>query len=225
MSSGTTDRRGPFALCIALAAVVATCFASTAGASNDSETRQTAPFHAVSFEGSWGVDVTVGKENSVVIEGKKDLIDKVKTEVVDGELRIKLDRGLMSFFSDRDLDGLTVHVTLPELTAFALHGSGTADIGGLNGGITDFALNGSGDLKAAGRLDTVALVVNGSGSADLSKLSSAKASATVNGSGDATVNPHESLAAVVNGSGEVTYVDSGARVTSVVHGSGMVEKK
>jgi hypothetical protein len=57
----------------------------------DSETRTTAPFHAVSFEGSWTIDVTVGKESSIVIEGDKDVVSRVRTEVVDGELLVKLE--------------------------------------------------------------------------------------------------------------------------------------
>jgi hypothetical protein len=224
MTSGTIDRHSLLALCVAAATVVATVFASSAGAS-DSETRTTAPFHAVLFAGSWNVDVKVGGESSVIIEGKKDIIAKVKTEVVDGELRIGIERGLMSLFGNHDLDGLTAHLTVPELTAFALNGSGTADIMGLNGGTTKFVLDGSGDLNAKGKLDTLSLVVNGSGTADLSALEAAKASAMVNGSGDARVDPRETLAATINGSGQVTYAHEGIKVTSVIHGSGMVEKK
>ena len=93
------------------------------------------------------------------------------------------------------------------------------------GRIKSIALSGSGDLTAKGWLDGLALVVNGSGQADLSDLVAAKASATINGSGDATVHPGESLAAMVNGSGNVSYLGDGARVTSVIHGSGQVEKQ
>jgi hypothetical protein len=56
-------------------------------------------------------------------------------------------------------------------------------------------------------------------------LETAKASATINGSGDATIDPRDTLTAVVNGSGQVNYRREGVKVTSVIHGSGMVEKK
>ncbi|MDB5393960.1 MAG: hypothetical protein JWM91_1466 [Rhodospirillales bacterium] len=191
----------------------------------DSETRATEPFHAISFEGSWTVDVVVGKEHSVTIEGDKDSMALVKTEVTDGQLRIKIDRPWSSFLDRRDLGKLTAHIVVPQLTAFTLQGSGNASVVGLNGGTTEFNISGSGDLTAAGRLDALALVVNGSGQADLSGLVVRKASATINGSGDATVYPGESLAAVINGSGELTYLGDGARVTSVIHGSGQVERQ
>jgi hypothetical protein len=49
----------------------------------DSETRATEPFHAISFEGSWTVDVVVGKERSVTFEDDKDIMALVKTEVTE----------------------------------------------------------------------------------------------------------------------------------------------
>ena len=223
MTSRIINRRGSVILYTVLAAALS-CFAGTASA--DSETRATGPFHAVSFSGSWSVDVTVGKEMSVVLEGDKDTIAKVKAEVIDGELHVGIDRGLTAFlFGRHDVGDLTAHITVPALTAFTLQGSGNADIKGLNGGRTALVVSGSGDIKATGKVDTVDLVVNGSGRADLSGLVSAKASATINGSGDATVNPSESLAAVINGSGQVSYVSEGAKITSVIHGSGMVERQ
>jgi hypothetical protein len=199
--------------------------ALTRPAMADSETRQIAPFHAITFDGSWTVDVIVGRDSSVIIEGDKDIIPLVRTEVIDGQLVIKSDNHPSSIFSHRGPGNLTVHVAVPQLTVFALEGSGNATIAGLNGGTTEFKLSGSGDLTAAGKLDALALVVNGSGQADLSGLAAEKASATINGSGGAKVRPRESLAAVINGSGSISYVGDGARVTSVVNGSGQVEKR
>ena len=223
MYTGTIDRHGILALCLALTTVAAMFLSGPARA--DSETRTTAPFHAVTFSGSWNVDVKVGKENSVVIEGRKDVISRVKTEVVDGELRVGLEEGVFSLFGNHNLGDLKAHITTPDLTAFTLNGSGRADIDGLTAGTTRIVLDGSGDIKAKGKLDSLALVVNGSGTADLSALETAKASATINGSGDATIDPRETLSAMVNGSGQINYLREGVKVTSVIHGSGMVEKK
>lgn len=223
MYTGTIDRHGFLALCLALTTVAA--FFLSGPASAESETRPTAPFHAVNFSGSWNIDVRVGKESSVVIEGKKDVIARVKTEVVDGELRVGLREGTFSLFSHDDLGNLTAHITTPDLAAFTLNGSGQGDIEGLTAGTTIITLDGSGDIKAKGKLDSLVLVVNGSGNADLSGLETAKASATVHGSGDATVDPRETLTAIVNGSGQINYLREGLKVTSVINGSGMVERK
>ncbi len=199
--------------------------AMTRPAMAERETRATAPFHAITFEGSWTVNVVVGKAPSVTLTGDKDILAMVKTEVVDGDLRIGVDTSRSPGLHRVDLGDLTAQITVPQLTAFALHGSGMANIADLNGGATKFEVSGSGDLTAAGKLDTLALVVNGSGQADLSALVATKASATVNGSGDATVHPGESLAAMINGSGAINYLGDNPRVTSVVHGSGQVDKQ
>jgi hypothetical protein len=219
MISGTLREYTPACVGLVLATLLATCLALPAAA--ETETRATAPFHAISFEGSWSVDVTVGKEQSVVLEGDKDVLPHVQSDVVDGQLHL----ALRSDWKGSDTSRLKAHITVPTLTAFALRGSGTASVAGLTGGTTQFALNGSGDVTADGRVDTLALVISGSGNADLSRLVTDKATATINGSGDATVRPNDSLAAVVNGSGKVTYIGESAKVTSVIHGSGGVERR
>ncbi len=223
MFAPSVDRHGLLALCLVLTAAAATFLGGPASA--ESETRITAPFHAVTFAGTWNVDVTVGKETSVVIEGRKDLISRVKTEVVNGELRIGLESSGLSSLFNHDLGDLTARITTPNLAMFALEGSGKADIAGLSGGAPSIVLDGPGDIVAKGKVDSLTLAVRGSGTADLSGLEAARASATIKGSGDATVDPREALVAVVNGSGQINYLREGVKVTSVIHGSGMVERK
>jgi hypothetical protein len=223
MSSGTLRQHGSVWVSLALATLLTACF--TVPARAETETRTMAPFHAIAFQGSWTVEVTVGKEQSVILEGDKAVLAHVKSEVVDGQLRLGVEDDHRSFFEHFDVGHLTARITVPSLTAFALHGSGKAHVVGFSGGAAAFALDGSGDLSADGHVDTLALVVNGSGTADFSGLVSGKASTTINGSGDIKVRPNESLAAVVNGSGQVTYIGDSAKVTSVVHGSGAVEKQ
>jgi hypothetical protein len=223
MTSGTLGQYGPVWASLALATLLIGCLGAPARAAT--ETRTTPAFHAIATRGSWDVEVIVGKEQSVVIEGDKAVIAHVKSEVVDGELRIDLDRGSWSMFDHFDTDHLKARITVPVLTAFALQGSGNADIGGFNGGSVEFSLDGSGNLSADGNVDTLAVAVNGSGDADLSSLVVGKVSATVNGSGDATVHPTRSLAAAVNGSGDVTYIGDDIKVTSIVRGSGTIEKQ
>jgi hypothetical protein len=223
MTSGTLRQYSPIWASLAIAALLTTCL--TAPAHAETETRTIAPFHAIAFSGSWNIAVTVGKEQSVVLEGDKDVLAHVKSEVVDGQLRLGVEDDHRSLFDHFDVGNLTARITVPALSAFALHGSGKARVTGFSGGRAEFALDGSGDMSADGRVDTLALVVNGSGTADFSHLVSGKVSTTVNGSGDITVRPNESLAAVVNGSGQVNYIGDNAKVTSVVNGSGAVEKK
>lgn len=187
----------------------------------DTETRPVAPFHAISFAGSWDVDITVGRPQSVVIEGDKDSIAHVKTEVVDGELRVGIEHSLVGF----DRGGkLSAHVTVPSLDGFTRSGSGGATLSGIDGAKLALASNGSGMLKAEGHAADLALAVNGTGSADLADLKSDDAAVTINGSGDAVVQVAHTLKAAINGSGRINYVGE-PQVTSAIHGSGLIEKR
>ena len=95
---------------------------------------------------------------------------------------------------------------------------------GLAGGDLALRVNGSGDLDASGRVDSLSVLLNGSGDARLGKLAAASAKVRINGSGDATVKVSGTLDAIVNGSGDIRY-SGGAQVTSTIHGSGSVEKE
>jgi hypothetical protein len=209
--------------------VVAVCGAAllaltlVAPARADTETRATAPFHAISVEGSWSVDVTVGKDPSVTIEGDKDTIAKVRTDVVNGELRVRLEHSLfLSFFRMGNTGKLSAHITVPTLDAFTRSGSGEATITGLKGGKVTIESNGSGDLVADGQVTELSLELNGSGDANLAKLAAENATVTINGSGDIVVQAHKSLDASINGSGNIKYVGEPARLITAVHGSGSI---
>ncbi len=188
----------------------------------DSETRTVEPFHAISVEGSWTVDVTVGKVTSVALEGDKDTLARISTDVVDGELRIHPGHaGLMGFFRSGKL---VAHITTPALDSFVRSGSGDATITGLNEGKITLESNGSGTIAAAGHAGDLKLELNGSGTAKLADLAVDSAKVTINGSGDVVVQPHKSLEAEINGSGDIKYIGDPAHMAQAIHGSGSIEK-
>ncbi len=196
-------------------------FAALRPAWADTDARGVPPFHAVSLSGAWSVDVTVGKPQSVVIEGDEKTIARVKTEVVDGELRVSLVHSLFDF---GHAGRLSAHIAVPSLDGFSRSGSGDAVLTGLDGANLSLVSNGSGTTKAEGHAGNVALTENGSSTADLASLKSDEAVVTINGSGDAVVQADRALIATINGSGRIEYVGE-PRVTSAIHGSGSVEKR
>ena len=189
----------------------------------ETQTRSVDPFHAISFEGSWSVDVTVGKDRSLVLEGDQDSLAQVKTEVVDGKLRISLKRGLMSMFSH--VGHLSAHVTTPSLDDFERFGSGDATLTGLKEDKLVVESDGSGSIKADGHVGNLKLTINGSGTCDFGDVTSDDATVTINGSGGMIVQPRGNLVAEINGSGDIRYVGEPAHITRTVHGSGSIEKK
>ncbi len=63
----------------------------------EEQTRDVPTFDSVVFGGSGNLEVTVGEDQSVVLEGDARLLEKVKTTVQGGRLVIKWDEG-WSFF-------------------------------------------------------------------------------------------------------------------------------
>jgi len=90
-----------------------------------SEPRSVPAFHAVELAGTMEVDVTVGKGQSVQVSGEADLLGKVTTVVKDGVLVVDTPRDL------RRRHHLKVTVTVPELSAVSLSGTGEMKIGGV----------------------------------------------------------------------------------------------
>jgi hypothetical protein len=199
------------------AVVFGTALAGTAyGAA---ETRSVAPFKSIGLSGSGMLEVSVGKAQSVVLDGDAELLRHITTTVEDGQLKIGRDRDYHG-----DNGRLTVRISLPQLAALSTHGSADATVTGLTGGVTAFAIDGSGDMTATGRLDTLNLAINGSGGAHFDKLIAETAAVTVNGSGEIVVQPRRTLASTINGSGTVHYIGS-PQVSSRVHGSGSVRQQ
>src|SRR5262245_18244083 len=100
-------------LALALLSAIANADPATA-----SQHRQVAAFHAIELAGTIGVDVTVGKPQSVEVTGDADLLDKVITKVVDGVLIVDTARDLDR--RHRRNSRLHAVVSVPDVSALTL---------------------------------------------------------------------------------------------------------
>ncbi|MGY1605296.1 GIN domain-containing protein [Geodermatophilus sp. SYSU D00815] len=105
--------------------------------------------------------------------------------------------------------------------SIAVDGSGQVEVSGVAVDRLDVALTGSGTVEAEGSAGTQEVLVQGSGDYAAVSLDSRRATVTVSGSGNAEVRVTETLAAVVEGSGDIRH-SGGADVTSTVEDSGEV---
>lgn len=81
-------------------------------------------------------------------------------------------------------------------------------------------LDGSGSIKAAGRVQHVAASNMGSGDIDLSLLEHPRATAKVIGSGDITLWPNEEADLSIEGSGDINLLSSPPNIRTNILGSG-----
>jgi len=174
-------------------------------------------FRSVNASTMGDVHVVVGPATRVEVSCDDNLLEHVRTRVIDGVLKIDTDGRSMAF-----RQGLKVEITCPALEGATLAGSGALKIEGLAGERFEANLSGSGDLAARGKIAHASLSLTGSGDLDCRELEAQEAQVSLAGSGDVRVQAKAGLSVSVSGSGDVRYSGSPARVTRSVAGSGTI---
>ena len=197
--------------------------------------RDLSGFTGVASRISGKVLITQGATFSVKVNGPESATQKLRTEVKGNRLEIYLEG------HDKSESDITVHVTMPEIAAVSLAGSGdiVADndwtiktlevaLAGsgdmafrkLTGTKIEVSIAGSGDVIAlGGSLKEASFSVAGSGNVGMETLKAARVSASIAGSGDMILTASESLEANIAGSGSIRYHGSPS-VSRHVMGSG-----
>lgn len=181
-----------------------------------SEPRSVPAFHAVELAGTLEVAVAVGKAQSVQVSGEADLIGKVTTVVKDGVLFLDTPRDL------RRHHHLHVAVTVPELSAVSLSGTGEMKVTGVTGERFAIAVSGTGDLSIKGSTGSLRVDVGGTGQVAARDLTAKSAVVDVSGTGSATLYVTESLEADVTGTGSIEVHGKPAKVRKSVTGVGSI---
>jgi hypothetical protein len=199
---------------VLLAAAVATATAC-APARAAEQARTLAPFAAIANGGPVSLEIEVGKPQSVTVAGNERFLADLRTDVVDGQLRIELQG------HDRDNSYGHPHVTItvPRLERFAMSGAGATVISHMAGDRLDVSYSGAGSLRADGQVKALRLDVSGVGSIDARELHAESADVHVSGVGSVRVYASERLEAAVGGIGSLTYYGHPKSVET--HGGGL----
>ena len=213
-----------------------------AGQSDVKETRDAKDFTKVSFGVAGNLYITIGSEFKVVLEGEKKDLEDIITEVSGGKLVIKKENWRFNMN-----EKITAYVTMPELKALGVSGSGKAEIkDAVKGDELDLNVSGSGKIYTtdvtvshlgcsisgsgdvipggSGNASKADISISGSGNYDGGSFKIGSAEIHISGSGNCNCNVTESLRASVSGSGNVTY-EGNPRVDAHVSGSGKVRSR
>lgn len=205
--------------------------------------RSVGDYDAIALAGWFDVDLVDGKEGEITLEGESNLLEYIKTEVKDGKLIIKVEKGVNLKPSSWD-DGIRITVPVETISSLALSGSG--DVVGKKTIKTDnfrTAMSGSGDITVSVEANSVDAVMSGSGDITLSgntrdfearisgsgdikayELEADNVDATVSGSADIKVTATKMLKARVSGSGDISYRGNPDKVDTKASGSGDISK-
>jgi hypothetical protein len=182
------------------------------------QTRTVEPFERVRIEGSADAVVKIGGTQKVTIVGDDNLLEHVRTRVVDGTLEVGMESG-----SYQMRKGLRLEISVPSLTGASVAGSGDLEVIGIDGESFDVSIAGSGDVEGAGRTQRLKVAIAGSGDAALFSLAARSADVAIAGSGQIDVSVSDELDAQILGSGSVRYRGE-PRVERSIAGSGEVVK-
>jgi len=186
----------------------------------------------LAWDGSDRLDIDVaadvtyvqGDAASVEITGPRDQVEGLRLRA--GRLTFNDDDDVnVVVFGWRDSGRLQITVTAPSVRTFNLSSSGDLFIRGYDQPSLAVAINGSGEVDATGRTETVDLDISGSGEADLSGVETRDADVEISGSGEAVVGPTGAARISISGSGEVDLTRRPDSLTQTISGSGDVNQR
>ena len=204
-------------------------------------TRSTSDYDGIRCAGSMDFKLVKGTEGKITIEGESNLLEYIVTEVKNGSLVVKVQKG--KNLNPSNNKPLIITIPYKDIESVSLSGSGDvwnegaitanefkASVAGSGDMIlnidtksTNASVAGSGDLTLKGKTTDLKTSVAGSGDFHGFKLQSINVNASVAGSGDIAVNCSGELKARVAGSGDIEYRGNPTKEDTKVVGSGSIE--
>lgn len=201
--------------------------------------RSVGDYDAIAISGWFDVNLVAGNEGELTLKGEENLLEYIKTEVKDGKLVIKTEKGVNLKPSNWN-SGIYVTVPVESVDMVSLSGSG--DIVGEttiksdsfktsmsgSGDITlaieansiNASMSGSGDINLSGSAQDFDATISGSGDIKAYDLKAANVYAQVSGSADIKVTATEMIKARVSGSGDISYKGNPKKIDTKTSGSG-----
>lgn len=205
--------------------------------------RSVGEYDEVAVAGWFDVDLVEGKEGELSLEGEENLLEYIITEVKNGKLSIRTEKGV-NLKPSSWKDGIRITVPVESINAVSLSGSGDI-VGQTTLNASDFktamsgsgditldletdsmtaAMSGSGDMNLSGRTKSFEATISGSGDIKAYDLEADTVEATVSGSADIKVTATKMLKARVSGSGDISYRGNPEKVDTKTSGSGDISK-
>jgi Putative auto-transporter adhesin, head GIN domain len=194
------------------------------------------------FESNIAADVYIKQSASfkVTIEGQKNILDLLKTDLKGDLLKIHFEKGykitsnrkMKIYIEAPSFEKLTMSgsgnvVAQNKLSGskinIGISGSGNFELDNIKFGNVEFLISGSGNINVTGETDKVNFQVSGSGDIKASDLKAQSVECHVSGSGNINCNVSKSLNALVSGSGDIRYKGKPETIKTKVSGSGDIE--
>ncbi len=205
--------------------------------------RSVGSYDAIALAGWFDVELVDGDEGEITLEGESNLLEYIKTEVKDGKLVIKTEKGVNLRPSSWS-KGINITVPIESVNSVSLSGSGDV-VGKTTIKADDFqtrisgsgdivltveatsieaTMSGSGDITLDGKTTDLDVQVSGSGDIKAYGLEAEFVKAQVSGSADIKVTANQSIEARVSGSGDISYRGNPKKINTKSSGSGDISR-
>ncbi|WP_346858865.1 head GIN domain-containing protein [uncultured Draconibacterium sp.] len=211
----------------------------------EEETRDVAAFSEISLNVPGKIYLEQGDKQSVRIVAKESTLEDIITEVKGRKLIIRFPNKNM-FTRNFKPGAIDIYITVPEVDALGVSGSGDILAKELEARILNLAVSGSGNIdieeldsekvkgsisgsgnisigKGSGAAEELSVSISGSGNFNAKNFEAEAVTVHTSGSGNCTVYSNGSVKARVAGSGNIYYNGNPSLDVSVA-GSGKVRK-
>lgn len=201
-----------------LATVLAISLSASAAHAAD-QARTVAPFTSISVQGPISVTVDAGKaQQSLLVRGSDKFVNGLVSEVVNGELRLRMrDKSMTTHHDDQ-----RIIIAMPQLRAFDAEGAGEIRLNAVRGERLDVNYRGAGSMAINGQVRTFKMTAEGVGEVDSKALIANDVDIRFQGIGDVKVYARERLDVKVQGMGSLTYYGRPRTLNKSVQGLGSV---
>jgi hypothetical protein len=212
--------------------------------SAEEEKRDVATFTEISLKVPAKLYLEQGEQQSIRIVGKSSVLEELITEVKGRQLTIRFPNKNM-FNRNFNPGKIEIYITVPEIGALGISGSGDIISEELEARILELAVSGSGNIEIdeldskrvkalvsgsgnitigkGGVAEELNVSISGSGNFNGKSFEAEDITVHTSGSGNCTVNSNGSLKARIAGSGNI-YYDGNPSIDASVAGSGKVKK-
>jgi len=187
---------------IAIAAGFSLMGVAIAQAGDVTENRDLSAFEKIIIKDTGvSIDVEVGKDYSVTLEGAEKWTARITTEVKGDALvigRREQKKKSINFNSDN-----RIMITMPKFTGLEVKGAVDAEISGIDSDRVAFNISGAGNMEVDGRCENLVVDLNGAGNFEGRGLKCKDVEVDISGAGNAEVFATDSVDLEISGFGNI----------------------
>ena len=183
------------------------------------ETRPVGDFAEFDVSAAMNVELTVGPATKLEITADDNLLEHLKSEVVNGRLKLYFDA------SNSSKIGVKVKASTPTLKAYQGSGATSATITGVKAESFKLNLSGASKCTVAGSADRLSVECSGASRANTAKLDAKNVKANANGASSVDLHAAESLDADASGASTILFSGNPAKLKKDASGASTIKAK